>query len=71
MDKYYEISVKWKSGFKHKIYCRGYNLKSWLAFQESIFWIESYDYKEVNLVKGTVTIGGMQYDLDKWLLATV
>ena len=31
---------------------------------------ESYDYKEVNLVKGTVTIGGMQYDIDKWLLAT-
>lgn len=46
-DNYYQIDVVWKDGFKHKINCRGYNLKSMLDFQASIFWIESYKYKEI------------------------
>ena len=32
---------------------------------------EQYEYKQINLVNSTVTIGNTQYDLDKWLLATV
>ena len=32
---------------------------------------EQYEYKEVNLINNTVTIGFTTYDLDKWLLAVV
>ena len=32
---------------------------------------ESYEYKAVNLIDKTVTIGNTTYDLDKWLLAVV
>ena len=32
---------------------------------------EQYDYKEVNLINKTVTIGGLTYDLDKWISAVV
>lgn len=32
---------------------------------------EQYQYKEVNLVDNTVTIGDTTYALDKWLLAMV
>ena len=46
-DNYYQIDVAWTGGFKHKIYCRGYNLKSMLNFQESIFWIDKFTYKEI------------------------
>ena len=46
-DDYYQIDVKWKHGFKHTIYCRGYNLKSWLNFQDSIFWIETVTHKQI------------------------
>lgn len=46
-DGYFQIDVVWKSGFKHSIKCRGFNLKSMLAVQESIFWIESYKYKQI------------------------
>lgn len=46
-DGYYFIDVTWKSGFKHTIPCRGFNLKSEMAFTESLFWIESFHYYEV------------------------
>ena len=46
-DKYYFIDVTWKGGFKHIVPCRGYNLKSQLAFNDSIFWIESHSHYEV------------------------
>ena len=46
-DGYYQIDVVWKDGFKHNIKCRGFNLKSMLDFQKSIFWIESYKYKQI------------------------
>lgn len=32
---------------------------------------EEYEYKEVNLIKQTVTIGNTTYSLDEWLLAVV
>ena len=32
---------------------------------------EQYEYKEINLINKTVTIGHTTYDLDKWLLAMV
>ena len=32
---------------------------------------EQYEYKKVNLINNTVTIGNVVYDLDKWLLAMV
>lgn len=47
MDGYYRIEVKWVGGFKHNIYCRGYQLKSMMNFQKTIYWIESAEYKEI------------------------
>ena len=32
---------------------------------------ESYEYKEVNLINNTVTIGFTTYDIDKWISAMV
>ena len=32
---------------------------------------EQYEYKEVDLINNTVTIGNTTYDIDKWLLAVV
>ena len=46
-DKYFFIDVIWKGGFKHIVPCRGFNLKSQLAFNDSIFWIESHSHYEV------------------------
>ena len=46
-DGYYFIDVTWKSGFKHKVPCRGYSLKSQLAFNDSLFWVESHSFYEV------------------------
>ena len=46
-DGYYFIDVTWKSGFKHIVPCRGFNLKSELTFNQSLFWIESINYYEV------------------------
>ena len=47
MDGYYRIEVKWEGGFKHNIYCRGYQLKSMMNFQKTLNWIESAEYKEI------------------------
>ena len=44
---YYLIDVTWKGGFKHKVPCRGYQLKSNMAFHDSLFWIESHIHHEV------------------------
>ena len=46
-DSYFFIDTKWKSDFSHIVPCRGYNLKSQLRFNESIFWIESSNWYEV------------------------
>lgn len=32
---------------------------------------EQYEYKEINLLNNTVTIGNTTYNMDAWLLATV
>ena len=50
-DGYFLIDVEWTHGFKHVIACRGYNLKSWLDFQERLgkFNIKKVTYKEVTL----------------------
>ena len=37
----------------------------------SILAEEQYEYKEVNLIKNTVTIGQSTYNLDSWLSALV
>jgi hypothetical protein len=50
-DSYFFIDTKWKSGFSHTIPCRGFNLKSQLRFNESIFWIESSNWYEVTKEK--------------------
>jgi hypothetical protein len=47
-DGYYMIHVVWKDGFKHKVPCRGYNLKSEMAFNDSLFWVESHNFFEVS-----------------------
>jgi hypothetical protein len=46
-DSYFFIDTKWKGDFSHIVPCRGYNLKSQLRFNESIFWIESSHWYEV------------------------
>jgi len=46
-DSYFFIDTKWKGEFSHIVPCRGYNLKSQLRFNESIFWIESSHWYEV------------------------
>lgn len=46
-DAYYLMTVKWKGGITHSILCRGFNLKSWLDFQKSITWVDSYSYEEI------------------------
>lgn len=46
-DGYYLIDITWKTGFKHTVACRGYNLKSEITFNKSIFWIEDMSYREV------------------------
>jgi hypothetical protein len=48
-DAYFIIYVEWTHGFKHSIACRGYNLKSWLDFEESLgkHNIKKVTYKEV------------------------
>lgn len=38
---------------------------------EDITHEEQYEYKEVNLVNNTVTIGNTTYEIDKWLVAVV
>lgn len=38
---------------------------------EEITHEEQYEYKEVNLINNTITIGSTTYDLDKWLYAVV
>lgn len=43
-DSYIFIDVTWKGGFKHTVPCRGYNLKSQLAFNDSLFWVESHHW---------------------------
>jgi hypothetical protein len=46
--KYYKLQVTWESGFKHNIPVPGYNLKSQLKFQESLFpSVKSFSYKEI------------------------
>ncbi len=51
-DAYYFMEVTWKKqgkikAFKHIVPCRGYNLKSQINFNESLFWVDKYTYKEV------------------------
>ena len=46
-EDYIFIDVEWKSGFKHTVPCRGYNLQSQLKFNESIFWIKSFTWRVV------------------------
>lgn len=46
-DGFYFIDVTWKTGFSHKVPCRGYSLKSQMAFNDSLFWIESHSFYEV------------------------
>lgn len=50
-EGYYFITVTWKGGFTHIVPCRGYNLKSQLDFNKSLFWVDKYDYVEVTQEK--------------------
>ena len=47
-DDYIFIDIEWKSGFKHTSLCRGFNLKSQIAFNESIFWIKKFKWRVVS-----------------------
>ena len=47
-DCYIFMEVTWKDGFKHIVTCRGYNLKSQIAFTKSLFWVDSYNWYEVS-----------------------
>lgn len=46
-DAYFFIDVTWKSGFKHRVPARGYELKSWLNHLEKNEWVEFSIYAEV------------------------
>ena len=46
-DDYIFIDITWKSGFKHTVPCRGFNLKSQLEFTKSIFWIDKFTWRVV------------------------
>lgn len=43
-EDYIFMNVVWNTGFKHIVPCRGFNLKSWLQFQESLSNVKSYDW---------------------------
>lgn len=45
-DAYFLITCKWKGGFTHVVPCRGYNLKSQIAFHKSLEWIEEFYFDE-------------------------
>jgi hypothetical protein len=45
-DAYFLITVKWLSGFSHKVPCRGYGLKSQLDFTQCLEYVESFSYEE-------------------------
>ena len=47
-EDYIFIDVEWKSGFKHTVPCRGYNLQSHIKFTESIFWIKGFKWRVVS-----------------------
>jgi len=52
-QSYIFIDVTWKQtgkqkAFTHTVPCRGYNLKSHLKFNESLFWIDTFTYREVS-----------------------
>ena len=47
LDAYFFIDVVWKSGFKHRVPARGYELKSWLNLLEKNNWIDHSVYSEV------------------------
>lgn len=63
-DGYYFIDITWKSGFKHTVPCRGYNLKSELAFNQSIFWIDTFNYYEVTKEQYEEKLWGSGYPAD-------
>ena len=46
-DDYIFIDIEWKSGFKHTVPCRGFNLQSHIKFNESIFWIKQFTWRVV------------------------
>jgi len=48
IDSYYLMKVKWRGGFTHDVLCRGFNLKSWMNFQKSITYVESFSYEEIS-----------------------
>ena len=52
-NSYIFIDVTWKKtgkqkAFSHTVPCRGYNLKSHIKFNESLFWIDTFTYREVS-----------------------
>ena len=47
-EDYVFIDVTWKGGFTHIVPCRGYNLKSQLDFNKSIFWIKEFTWRIVS-----------------------
>ncbi len=47
-DDYIFIDVTWKGGFTHTVFCRGYNLKSQIKFNESLLYVESFTWRKVS-----------------------
>jgi hypothetical protein len=44
----YFIYVRWKFGFKHIWPCRGYDLKSVVAFLGTLTSVDSFEFKKVS-----------------------
>ena len=46
-DDYIFIDIEWKTGFKHTVFCRGYNLEAQIKFTETIFWVKKFTWRVV------------------------
>jgi hypothetical protein len=46
-DDYIFIDIEWKTGFKHIVFCRGYNLEAQIRFTETIFWVKKFSWRVV------------------------
>lgn len=68
---YIQIDVTYITGFKFSIPARGYNLKSWIEFQESLSSVKKHTYKIITkeeydkLFYGEEIFGGSTGDTTK------
>jgi len=52
-DSYVVIKVNWKHGFKHNLYCRGFQIKSYENDLKNISWVKNFEIEEMTEEKWT------------------